>query len=159
MARFHPSPRPGRSQMHWPPLLGVLLALAFAVSAADEQPTLTFGVVPQQSATKLARTWVPVLRLIGERSGVALQFATAPDIPTFEQRLAAGEYDLAYMNPYHYTVFHERPGYQAFAKEKDRLIQGILVVRKDAPYEKLADFEGRELAFPAPAAFAASVLV
>ena len=69
--------------------------------------------MPQQSATKLARTWVPLLRLIQERSGMALRFATAPDIPTFEQRLAAGEYDLAYMNPYHYTVFHESPGFFA----------------------------------------------
>jgi phosphonate transport system substrate-binding protein len=140
-------------------VLALLLALALPVTAAEQQARLTFGVVPQQSATKLAGTWVPLLRLIEERSGVPLRFATAPDIPTFEQRLAAGEYDLAYMNPYHYTVFHEWPGYQAFAKEKDRRIQGILVVRRDSPYQRPADLQGRELAFPAPAAFAASVLV
>ena len=140
-------------------VLWVLLILTVPVCAADAPGTLTFGVVPQQSATKLARTWVPVLRTLQERTGIPLRFATAPDIPTFEQRLSAGEYDLAYMNPYHYTVFHGRPGYQAFAKEEDRRLQGILVVGKGAPYTELSEFEEQELAFPAPAAFAATVLV
>jgi phosphonate transport system substrate-binding protein len=50
------------------------------------------------------------------------------------------------------------PGYQAFAKEKDRRIQGILVVLKDSHYQRPEDLDGQTLVFPAPAAFAASVL-
>jgi phosphonate transport system substrate-binding protein len=99
-----------------------------------------------------------VLAEISRRSGVKVEFRTAPDIPTFEHRLAAGEYDFAYMNPYHYVVFHERAGYGAVAKEKDRKIQGILVVRQDGPITDIAQLQGQTLAFPAPAAFAASVL-
>jgi len=133
--------------------------LAGAVPAAAQGRSLTFGVVPQQSATELARGWVPVLALLAERSGIALQFATAPDIPSFEKRLAAGVYDLAYMNPYHYTVFSRRPGYRAIAREKGRRLRGIVVVRKDARTEQLAGLAGQEIAFPAPAAFAATVLV
>ena len=71
---------------------------------------LRFGVVPQQSATKLAKQWVPLLNYLSEKTGHTIHFATAKDIPTFEQRCANGEYDLAYMNPYHYVVFHESPG-------------------------------------------------
>ena len=62
------------------------------------------------------------------------------------------------MNPYHYVVFHSATGYQAFAKEQDRRLKGILVVRKDSVYRKLADLTGKTVAFPAPAAFAASIL-
>ena len=69
-----------------------------------------------------------------------------------------GEYDLAYMNPYHYVVFHAAVGYQAFAKEQDRRLKGILVVRKDSAYRKPADLAGKTVVFPAPAAFAASIL-
>ncbi|MEO5335976.1 MAG: phosphate/phosphite/phosphonate ABC transporter substrate-binding protein [Magnetospirillum sp. WYHS-4] len=119
---------------------------------------MTFGVVPQQSATKLAEAWTPFLKKLGEDAGIPLQFRTATDIPTFEKRLAEGEFDFAYMNPYHYTVFHRNPGYQAFAKEKDRMIQGILVVRKDSSIQSVQELTGLTLAFPAPAAFAASVL-
>ena len=85
-------------------------------------------------------------------------FGTGKDIPTFEERLRKGEYDLAYMNPYHYTVFHETTGYRAFAKARDKKINGILVVRKGDGITDISQLQGATLAFPAPAAFAASIL-
>jgi phosphonate transport system substrate-binding protein len=127
--------------------------------AAAPARSYSFGIVPQQSATELARLWIPLLSAVAERSGIGLRFATAPDIPTFEQRLAAGRYDVAYMNPYHYTVFSQRPGYAAFAKEKGRTLRGIVVVRRDSPATGLEALGGQDIAFPAPAAFAATVLV
>lgn len=140
--------------------LVVALALLMAVLDRTEasEKALTFGVVPQQAASKLARLWAPILDYIGDETGVRLVFHTAPDIPEFERRLAAGAYDLAYMNPYHYTVFHQKPGYEAFAKQKDTGIQGIVVVGKESPVRDIGELDGMTLAFPAPAAFAASVL-
>ncbi len=135
-------------------LFGLLL---FSVGLPAEE-SLSFGIVPQQSASKLASLWVPLLREVEQRSGVKLWFHTAPDIPTFEQRVAAGEYDFAYMNPYHYTVFSQAPGYRAFAKEQDKRIKGVVVVPKASPLNDITQLQGQQLAFPAPAAFAASVL-
>lgn len=126
---------------------------AFAVAAES----FTFGVVPQQSAHKLAKNWGPVFAYLSEQTGFTIKFATAPSIPEFERRLRRGEYDIAYMNPYHYTVFGDNPGYVAMAKQKDKVITGILVARKDMSIVGLEDLSG-ELAFPAPAAFAASIL-
>jgi phosphonate transport system substrate-binding protein len=127
--------------------------------AADDGKRITVGIVPQQSATRLAILWTPILRHLSEQTGYTLEFKTARDIPTFEQRLAAGEYDVAYMNPYHYTVFGRDPGYRAFAAEKDRMLTGIVVIPKDKEYQELAELNGKTIALPAPAAFAASVLV
>ena len=124
---------------------------------ANSQKELAFGVVPQQAANKLARNWGPVFAHLSAQTGLKIKFATAPNIPEFERRLAAGEYDFAYMNPYHYTVFGDKPGYIALAKQTNKAIMGILVARKDADLSKLADLSGT-LAFPAPAAFAASIL-
>lgn len=124
----------------------------------ETRPGLSFGFVPQQSAAALARAWSPVLEYVAGECGCQLSFETAIDIPAFERRLAGGEYDLAYMNPYHYTVFHEVSGYEAFAKQAGKRIQGIIVVAKDAPYESVEDLAGLPVAFPAPAAFAATVL-
>jgi len=129
------------------------------VPRAAESRTYTFGVVPQQSASELARAWIPLFNVLGARAGFGLRFATAADIPTFERRLAAGEYDFAYMNPYHYTVFSQKPGYRAFAHEKGRRLRGLIVVQKDSPLKQLGDLARREIAFPAPASFAATVLV
>ena len=136
---------------------GVCAALPVLAQQAAQKP-LEFGIVPQQSASRLAEDWGPLLAEISKRSGVALVFRTAPSIPGFEERLSKGDYDLAYMNPYHYVVFHKASGYRAFAREQDRKIKGILVVKKDSSYRKPADLAGKTVVFPAPAAFAASIL-
>ncbi|WP_411184748.1 phosphate/phosphite/phosphonate ABC transporter substrate-binding protein [Photobacterium rosenbergii] len=130
-----------------------------ANSKAENTPkqTLVFGVVPQQSAAKLAQQWGPLLKAWSEVTGLDIRFATARDIPTFEQRLAAGEYDLAYMNPYHFTLVNQSPGYTALARAKDKRITGIMVAKKDWQ-GRIEDFDNVFLAFPAPRAFAASIL-
>jgi phosphonate transport system substrate-binding protein len=142
-------------------IVSVLFCQFFSLSvqgAEKRETKYTFAFVPQQSATVLARRWGPILRYLSEKTGLELIFKTAPKIPVFEQRLQKGEYDFAYMNPAHYVVFNRSPGYQAFAKQKGKQIKGIVVTRKDSSFENLNDLEGLNLAFPAPAAFAASVL-
>ena len=136
-------------------LLTLTLMLIVPVSQAE---TLKFGIVPQQSAKKLARLWTPIMQYLSAKTGHQIIFSTAQDIPAFEQRLLQGEYDIAYMNPYHFTVFQQKPGYHAIAKQKDKVIKGIIVVPKDSPITSLQALAGQTLAFPSPAAFAASVL-
>lgn len=131
--------------------------LSSALQAADTT-VINFGIVPQQTASKLAKNWRPILRYLSEKTGLEIRFRTAPSIPIFEERLAAGKYDVAYMNPYHYTEFSKNPGYRAFAKAKNKSIRGIIVVRKDSTINQLSDFDSQTMAFPAPAAFAASIL-
>lgn len=131
---------------------------AIAIFSTVQAQTLTLGIVPQQSAKKLARLWTPICTYLSKKVGHEIRFSTANDIPTFEKRVLEGQYDIAYMNPYHYTVFHERPGYEAIAKQKNKRIKGIIVVPKDSKLTSLQELDGNTLAFPAPAAFAASVL-
>jgi phosphonate transport system substrate-binding protein len=95
---------------------------------------------------------------VSKAAGEELTFQTAKNIPTFKERLRSGEYDIAYMNPYHYTVFHKQPGYQAIANARDKRIKGIIVVPKDRPIQNISQLLGSTLALPAPAAFAATVL-
>ncbi|MEX8494135.1 phosphate/phosphite/phosphonate ABC transporter substrate-binding protein [Sphaerotilus sp.] len=142
-------------------VIGALLGGSQPAAAQARSPvrTLSFGIVPQQSAGKLARAWIPVLGALSERAGLLLRFSTAPDIPAFERRLAAGAYDIAYMNPYHYSVFAQKPGYVAFAKEKERRLRGLVVVRKDSAIKDMKELAGQQIAFPAPASFGATLLV
>lgn len=142
-------------------LVGLLCATSAAAQTTGEPAPrgFSFGVVPQQAPSKLLQSWGPVLRYLQQHTGDRFVFRTAVDIPTFEQRVNDGEYDFAYMNPYHFTVYNQADtGYQALAKAKDKRIKGILVVRADSALHALADLEGATLAFPSPAAFAASVL-
>lgn len=139
-------------------LLTLFLTSTHAASA-DGKNVLTFGVVPQESSSKLAEQWTPLMNYLTKHLGKPVRFATAPDIPTFEKRVINGEYDIAYMNPYHYVEFSDNPGYQAIAREAAKRIHGIVVVRQASDIKTLADLEGSTIVFPAPAAFAATILV
>ena len=133
-----------------------LLVCSIATAHAE---TYTVGIVPQQAASALARNWTPLLSYIERKTGLPLRFKTAPTIPEFERRLAQGEYDFAYMNPYHYgLLFSQKPGYLALAKEKDTRLQGLIVVAKNSDIKSIKQLAGKDIAFPSPLAFAASVL-
>lgn len=143
---------------------GCLLLLLTATSIADTPSTVpatrtyTFGIVPQHKASDLAERWVPLLQYLSARTGLPLEFRTARDIPTFERQLLRGEYDFAYMNPFHYVMLQQKAGYRVLARERERGLRGIIVVRAGANQKHLRDLEGQTLAFPAPAAFAASLV-
>tara|TARA_R110001583_G_scaffold69129_7_gene196225 strand:- start:4540 stop:5316 length:777 start_codon:yes stop_codon:yes gene_type:complete len=123
-----------------------------------QEDTITFGIVPQQSAKILAKLWTPIIEQLSQQSGLNIVFRTAKDIPTFEKRLKLGDYDIAYMNPYHYIEFHQLAGYEAIAKQKDKTIMGVMVAKTDGKINSIYDLEGMQLAFPAPASFAATIL-
>jgi phosphonate transport system substrate-binding protein len=135
---------------------GLLLVLG-GVLGAHAQP-LWVGITPLKPAAKLAEEWTPLLDQVARRSGVELRFRTATSIPAFGERLEKGEYDIAYMNPYHYQVVSASPGYRAFARERNQPLEGILIVRKDSKIKSLRDINGAKVSFPTPLAFAASML-
>jgi len=136
-----------------PLMLFIVLSAMASPTSAKQQ--LKFGIVPQSSGSKLAQLWTPILIYLQEKTGYELEFATARNIPTFEKRLEDGKYDIAYMNPYHYTQVNAVAGYQAFAKAKEKRLKGIIVVQKDSNYRELKDLAGLEMAFPSNA-FAAN---
>jgi phosphonate transport system substrate-binding protein len=137
------------------------LLLARASTAHSDAPkrSLSVGIVPQQSAGELARLWTPLLQYLEAKTGLTLQFETAKDVATFNKRVMAGGYDIVYANPLVYAMaLHPRVGYEAFAREKERKLVGLLVVRKDSRYQTIADLVASDLAFPAEDALAASVI-
>ncbi len=129
------------------------LAAAEISSVSEHAPVLLrFAIVPQQSPRELAKRWGPIIQYISERSGVALQFQTANSLTTYQQEMKAGLYDISFINAYYYVAFSKEAGYKVFAQEKDARFVGVMVVRKDSPYQTLEELEGKQLAFPAPTA-------
>ncbi len=148
-----------RSMLRCSALASLGLLGAPCARAASPPRSIRFGIVPQQAARTLARRWSPLLAELSRRTGYRFRFATAPDIPAFERRVVAGEYDVAYMNPYHYVSFHASSGYRAVACESGKRLTGVLVVARDGDVSAIEQLNGRGLAFPAPAAFAAGLVV
>ncbi len=135
-----------------------LFAFSIAFPLLANAATLTVGIAPQRSTAELARLWSPILAYASKKADIKLKFATAPDAKTFKKRLAEGRYDIAYMDPYQYTIASQTPGYVAFAREHAKKGRGVVVVHKDSPIKSLAELGGQNLAFPSRSAFSESVM-
>jgi len=119
----------------------------------------TFDVVPQLPAAKIYTTWSPLLQRIGQDAGLCFELRVSASIPEFEQRFLKGESDFTFLNPYHAVLAYQKKKYQPLLADGQDLLTGILVVRSDNPIKNLNDLKGKNVSFPAPNSFAASLLI
>ncbi len=119
----------------------------------------TFDVVPQFPAAKIYTTWSPLLQRIGQDAGLCFELRVSASIPEFEQRFLKGESDFTFLNPYHAVLAYQKKEYQPLLADGKDLLTGILVVRSDNPIKNLNDLKGKNVAFPAPNSFAASLSI
>lgn len=118
---------------------------------------LVFGVVPQQGPMDMIKDWQPVITYLENATGEKIVLKVERSIPEFEKVLYSGGYDIAYMNPYHYVVAHKRQGYEAMVRDEKNIV-GILVARKNSGLNDVSSLKGKQFLFPAPDAFAATLL-
>lgn len=142
-------------------LIALVLFAAAAAHAADDaqhiapRGALTFAVVPQAAAGRLAEIWMPVLNYLEQKTGQKLLFRTTTTVDDFAKGLARGDYDVAYMNPVHYGIFLKSCHYAGIATEP-RPLTGVIVTARQGGQETLRSLEGRTLCLPSPQSFAAS---
>ena len=147
------------SRRHWLQALAGTAALAASGARAedrDDRVAFSVAIVPQFPAAELHRDWMPLLERLGRDTGLTLTLKLAPNIPRFETEVMLGSPDFAFMNPYHAVMASRAQGYVPLVHDT-KLLTGILVVPKADPIKSLAELDGKELAFPAPNAFGASL--
>lgn len=120
---------------------------------------LIFTPVPQFPAPALYARWVPLLDAVGKTSGQCFELVIKPSIPEFERYILRGTPALVYANPYHAVMAYKAKGYQPLLADGSTLLTGILVAKIDSPIKTLSDLQGKRVDFPAPNAFAASLLL
>ena len=135
-----------------------LLAVV-SVSQTATAETFNVGIVPQFEPIKLAEIWSPILRELEVTTGHTFNMVGSPRISEFEDAFIDGEFDFAYMNPYHFLVAREAQGYEALVRDGARELFGVLVVAKDSDIQTVADLEGKTIAFPSPNALGAALLM
>jgi len=137
-----------------------LIALICPLEALAVEKII-FSISPQRNVSELAKLWIPILNEIQNQSGLEITFTTATDAKTFNKRLKRTEADAAFIDPYAFSSL-SKDNYSAFAKplnldkEADHL--GIIVVRKDTPFQTIDDLAGKVFSFPNTESFSASVL-
>lgn len=137
----------------WLAMWGCALTYALPTHAAS----YTVAVVPQFTALEIHRTWTPLLQALSAETGDEFKLLQFASIPEFERSFLAGQADFVFLNPYHMLMARKAQRYEPLVREKDKLLTGIMVVRKDNPATSLADLSGQTIAYPAPNAFGASL--
>lgn len=137
----------------------VAIAVLNSVTPVTAKDVFSFGVVPQFEIRTLSDIWIPILDELEERTGYKFDFSVSPRIPDFEQSFINGEFDFAYMNPYHLIMANSAQGYTPLVNDPNRKLFGILVVRKDSPLLSPQELEDATIAFPAPNALGASLMM
>jgi phosphonate transport system substrate-binding protein len=127
--------------------LGVLSLIAFGPSGWSQNQPLSFGVIIWRSPTLTAQFWNPILRYVSDKSGVPLQLKVAQTGPEHTAMVRRGEYHFLYSN-HNFIKENEESGYRVFARSKDDIGTGEIVVLKDSPIRSLADLGGQEVVFP-----------
>lgn len=133
--------------------------LLTCMSTVYAEKSYNFGVVPQFEPRKLFSIWRPVLDELEHRTGFRLRMVGSTEIPAFETSAISGEYDFAYMNPFEVMMVSDAQGYEPLVKDGSRHLSGILVVSANSPIQSPAELAGKLVAFPAPNAFGASILI
>lgn len=142
----------------------ILVSLVLIVSlfnsfyASVNAKALKVGVVPQFEQRKMFRHWRPILSELEKITGLKFDLVGSSKIPVFEQQFTKGEYDIAYMNPYHILTAYKTQGYLPLVRDS-HLLRGVLAVEKNSSIKSVKQLAGKEIAFPSPNALGASLLM
>ena len=128
-------------------------------SFAEVECQYKVGIVPQFEQRRLFNTWTPILEGLKEKTGCAFELVGSRSIIEFEEKFKAGDFDMAYMNPYHAVMARQNQNYQPIVRSSARKLKGILVVRKDDPITDVSALDKKKIAFPSPNALGASLLM
>ena len=139
--------------------LVMLLASGIHATRAAAEGALSFAIVPQFPALDIHRTWSPIAQALESSLGQAVQLKMYASIPEFEKDFLAGIPDLLYLNPYHMVLAQRARGYLPLVRDGAEQLSGILVVQASSKITSLNDLKGAQIAFPAPNAFGASLLM
>ncbi len=122
-----------------------------------EGPVYTIGVVPQWGSERLFEIWQPLVNYLSDQTGLNLKLEPTFSIPNFEKGFTEGEYDFAYMNPYHFVCAQRDEGYMPLIRDDKRQLTGILVAANDSDIKSVEQLEGQRVDFPSPNALGASL--
>ena len=139
-------------------LLCLFLFLWLCASAnALEKTHYNLAVVPQLPPLTTHKNWTPLVERLANETGLPIRLTVYKTVPEFEVDVLAGKPDFAFMNPYHQVMAKKAQGYVPLVRNGAESLYGIVVVARDGPIKNLKDLNGKEIAFPTPNAYAASL--
>lgn len=123
----------------------------------QEKLAYTLAVVPQIPPLATHKIWAPFVERLEKDTGLSIKLIVYKTVPSFEVEVLAGKPDFVFMNPYHQVLAKKAQGYVPVVRAGGESVYGMLVVARDGPIQSLKDLNGKDIAFPTPNAYGASL--
>ncbi|MEK6814629.1 MAG: phosphate/phosphite/phosphonate ABC transporter substrate-binding protein [Nitrospirota bacterium] len=141
--------------------IGLFLFVFLGPSPAGggEADEYTLAVVPRTTPIAIHRDWAPFAERLSREipHGGTIRLKVYQSYEEFDADLLKGIPDFVFMSPYHSVRARRAQGYIPLIRDSAKLLTGILVVRRDSPARSVHDLDGKDLVFPSPNAFGASL--
>lgn len=128
------------------------------VANADEKGDFILAVMPEMPPAAVYKAWTPFVKRLSKETGINIRLKVYESFSQFEDDLFNGVPDFVFLCSFYVTLAKKTQGYIPLLKNES-LLEGILVVRKDSPIHSIQDLDGKEIAFPTPNNFAASLYI
>lgn len=136
----------------------ILFVIATTIGCtAFSQESYTVSIVPQSSSSAIYNDWQPLLDYLNETLDLKLELELQDSIKNFEVDFLEANPDFLFLNPYHEVMAHKAHGYIPLLSDASRRLKGILVVPKASELTQIEELHNKQVAFPAPNAFGASL--
>lgn len=125
----------------------VLLALALPRAQAADQHPLDMGVFPYFSTRALLDLYQPMRAYLANELRTPVNLFTAPNFKTYAEQTQQGLYDIIVTPPHFARLAQHETGYIPLVIYPGEL-QGIVVVARSSPIQRLQDLKGKVIATP-----------
>jgi phosphonate transport system substrate-binding protein len=143
----------------------LLLAITFisslyvpSIAESKERKEFILAVMPEVPPVTVYKSWTPFVNKLSEETGLDIKLKVYDTFSQFENDLFKGAPDFVFLCSFYVTLAKKKQGYIPLVRN-ETLLEGIVVVRKDGPIHSVQDLNGKEIAFPTPNNFAASLYI
>lgn len=140
-------------------ILYIVVLMTSLVEYAVAQSTYILGRAPQRSPMVTSKAWTPFVEYLSKQTGYNIKLKVYASRDSFEEDIKKGSVDLYFGNPGYGVVGHVKHGYIPLVRSDRKLLEGIIVTRKDSNIKTIEQLNGKIIAFPSKSSFAASLYI
>jgi phosphonate transport system substrate-binding protein len=132
------------------------LSPATAADWRERYPQITMGVITEENVEDRAKRWTPVREYLSRELGVPVEWREATDYAGVIEALKARKIELAWFGPASFarawlvTDGQAVPLVAEIDKDGGFGYFGVILVKKDSPYQTIDDLSGKRFGFADP---------
>lgn len=135
-------------------VLFLLLALVL-IPLSSFAAELKFGLLPRLAEKEMVEGFTPLVKHLEKELGVKVTLVVPKDFDTWTKDAKAGDYDIAYTNPFLYVLVKKavkeaEPLAIASEPEIGKELMGTIIVKKDSAIKSIKDLKGKTVAATDP---------